>query len=153
MKHKKDCALALFYCQNTPDSGERERQEIEKEYGKSMRLFPIPCGGRLEPLHLLRALEEFADGAYVITCPEGACRYFEGNARAKKRVERAIEIIGSIGLEQERIGIIMGSREEPKSLSQLAKEVKGKIDRMGPSPVFRPEAASKEVEGKRKRRE
>ena len=45
--------LALFYCQNTPQSSERERQSLEEKYGKSLRLFPIPCGGRLEPLHAM----------------------------------------------------------------------------------------------------
>ncbi len=76
--------LALFYCQNTPESGEAQRQALEKKYASSLRLFPIPCSGRLDPLHLLKALEEFADAAYVIACPEGACRYFEGNTRATK---------------------------------------------------------------------
>ncbi|MCU0596455.1 MAG: hydrogenase iron-sulfur subunit, partial [Desulfobacterota bacterium] len=70
--------LALFYCQNTPESGEAVRQTLEKKYASSLRLFPIPCSGRLDPLHLMKALEEFADAAYVIACPEGACRYFEG---------------------------------------------------------------------------
>ena len=84
MSRKYLHTLALFYCQNVPESGESERQALEKEYGRNIRLFPIPCSGRLEPFHLLRALEEFADAAYLITCPEGACRYFEGNKRAKK---------------------------------------------------------------------
>ena len=86
MKKPKQ-TLALFYCQNTPESGEKDRQALEEEYGGRLKLFPLPCGGRLEPLHLLRALEEFADAVYVITCPEGACRYFEGNLRARKRAE------------------------------------------------------------------
>ena len=78
--------LALFYCQNTPQSSERERQSLEEKYGKSLRLFPIPCGGRLEPLHLLRALEEFADAAYVITCPNGcASPYSQGHEKGGGR--------------------------------------------------------------------
>jgi len=32
----------------------------------------------------LKALEKFADAAFIITCPEGACRYFEGNHRANR---------------------------------------------------------------------
>ena len=107
MTDSKGPVLALFYCQNTPDSSEKERQALEAKYGASLRLFPIPCSGRLDPLHLLRALEEFADTAYLITCPEGACRYFEGNRRAKKRVERTQQIIGGIGLEKERVGLIV----------------------------------------------
>ena len=131
---QKNC-LALFYCQQVPGSSKQERLVIEKEYGESLRLFPIPCSGRLEPVHLLRALEEFADVAYVITCPEGACRYFEGNRRAKKRVERTKAIINDIGLEPERVGIIVGSKDNPQSLGEVAKGICENISRLKPSPV------------------
>jgi len=127
--------LALFYCQNVPQSGEAERQALEEKYGSFVRFFPIPCSGRLEPVHLLKALEEFADAAYVITCPEGACRYFEGNKRAKKRVERTRKIIGSIGLEGERVGIVVGAREGPKTLAQQAEDLTAKISALPRSLV------------------
>jgi len=127
--------LALFYCQNTPESDESQRQSLEEQYGKSLRLFPIPCSGRLEPVHLLKALEEFADAAYLITCPEGGCQYFEGNRRARKRVERTRWIIASIGLEEERVGIIIRSKDEEKSLAQLVEEILRATSNLGPSPV------------------
>lgn len=127
--------LALFYCQRTPGSGEEERQSLEGQFGKSLRLFPLPCGGRLEPLHLLKALEGFADAAYLITCPEAACRFFEGNRRARKRVERAQWFIEGIGLERDRIGIMVRSREDGRSLSGLAQELVALAARLGPSPV------------------
>ena len=137
MCDKDHCTLALFYCQNVPESGEAERQALEKAYGLQIRLFPIPCSGRLESVHLLRALEEFADAAYIITCPEGACRYFEGNYRAKKRVERTREIIAGIGLERERVGIVIGSKDNPMSLSDLARDIMAKTSGLGPSPVLK----------------
>ena len=129
--------LALFYCQNTPGSSERERQALEETYGKSLRLLPVPCSGRLDPLHLLRALEEFADAAYLITCPEGACRYFEGNRRAKKRVERTQQIIRGIGLEEDRVGILVRSKGDRRSLAKLAEEIAGLTSKLGPSPVHK----------------
>ncbi|MBW2030019.1 MAG: hydrogenase iron-sulfur subunit [Deltaproteobacteria bacterium] len=133
---KERLLLALFYCQNVPDSGEGQRQGLEKEYGGSLRLFPVPCSGRVEPQHLLRALEEFADAAYVITCPEGACRYFEGNLRARKRVERTRDLIAGIGLERERIGILALNAGSPKTLSEVAKDIMSVIGGLGFSPVF-----------------
>ena len=136
MTNEKRPVLALYYCQNTPASSEQDRQSLEKLYGESLRLFPIPCSGRLDPLHLLKALEEFADAAYVIACPEGACRYFEGNRRASKRVERTRTIISGIGLEEERVGIIIRSKENRQSLDKLSKEIMNRISKIPPSPVF-----------------
>lgn len=137
MTDSKGPVLALFYCQNTPGSTEKERQALEEKYGASLRLFPIPCSGRLDSLHLLRALEEFADNAYLITCPEGACRYFEGNRRAKKRVERTQQIIGGIGLEKERVGLVVRSKEDRRPLAELAKEIVDLTSKLGPSPVHK----------------
>jgi len=136
MNENREQKLALFYCERTPESSEQDKQSLEQKYGASIRLFPIPCSGRIEPLHLLRALEEFADAAYLITCPEGECRYFEGNLRAKKRAQRAQEIIKSIGLEGERIGIVMN--EHTKSLARQAEEIMRSISHLCPSPVLSP---------------
>jgi coenzyme F420-reducing hydrogenase delta subunit len=74
--------------------------------------------------------------AYVITCPEGECRYFEGNRRAKKRVERTRAIITDIGLEPERVGIILGSKDNPKSLGEVAAEVFERTLKLQLSPVL-----------------
>jgi F420-non-reducing hydrogenase iron-sulfur subunit len=144
MTKKKKLTLALFYCQNVPESSEPERQTLEEKYGSSVRFFPIPCSGRLDPIHLLRALEEFADAAYVIGCPEGACRYFEGNVRARKRVERTKDTIAQIGLERERVGMVMNTKDSPKGLSVMADELLDRLSGLAPSPVLKKRKAKKE---------
>jgi len=129
--------LAIFYCQNVPEGNEYNRQNLEKIYGKHIRLFSIPCAGRLEYTHLLKALEEFADAVYVITCPEGACRYLEGNKRAIKRVLRIRTIIEDIGLEKERLDIVIGSSEERKTLTAFCEELIERASSLPPSPVHK----------------
>jgi F420-non-reducing hydrogenase iron-sulfur subunit len=144
MTKKRNLTLALFYCQNVPESTERDRQALEERYGSTVRLFPIPCSGRLDPIHLLKALENFADAAYVIGCPEGACRYFEGNARAWKRVERTRDTIAQIGLERERLGMVMNTNDGPKGLSVMVNELLDRVSDLAPSPVLKKRKAKKE---------
>ncbi|OIP41287.1 MAG: hypothetical protein AUK25_06005 [Desulfobacteraceae bacterium CG2_30_51_40] len=110
---------------------------MEKRYKGSARLYPIPCSGRLDAIHLLKALEEFADGAYVVTCPHGSCRYFEGNSWAAKRLETVRRLIESIGLEGARVGMVAESSEEPIDLSILTGEFINSISKIGPSPVLK----------------
>ena len=131
--------VALFYCHNTLGSAEQDRRCLEHRFGESLRLYPLPCSGRLEPSHLGRALEEFADAAFVITCPKGECRYFEGNLRAGKRVQHVQNIIESIGLKGERVGFVMNSKEDPKPLGVLAEGIMAEIARLGHSPVLHPQ--------------
>jgi len=135
MNELQNRTLAIFFCQNVPACGLEERKSLEKRYGKGLRLFPLPCSGRLDPVHLLRALEEFADGAFVIACAEGACRHFEGNRRAVKRVERTRAILQSIGLEGDRVDILVQSKENPMTLAHWVEVLSRRVVAMRPSPV------------------
>ncbi len=135
MDNEQKRNLAVFYCRNVPESNENARRDLEKKYGPSVRFFPVVCSGRMDMIHLLKALEDFADAAYIVTCPEGACRYFEGNLRAKKRVEKAKSIIESIGLERERIGIIVGSLKDTKNLSDQVSDIVERTQNLTKSPV------------------
>lgn len=145
MKNKTTRTLAIFYCQNVPGSQDEERQSLEEEYGKSARLFPMPCSGRIDVVHLLRALEEYADAVYAITCPPGACRYHEGNKRIIKRVDTAKKIIESIGLEKDRIKLITPPIDlAMKTLRSFVGEIVEEAANMEPSPVH-----GKKVQGVR----
>jgi len=135
MNELQNRTLALFFCQNVPKCSLEERKSLEKRYGKGLRLFPLPCSGRLDSIHLLKALEEFADAAFVIACPEGACRHFEGNRRAVKRVERTRAILQSIGLERERVDILVQSKGNPMTLGQWVDVLSPRVAVMRPSPV------------------
>jgi F420-non-reducing hydrogenase iron-sulfur subunit len=141
MIHKPGPVLCLFYCQNTPKSGEKDRQALEKKYGKDIHLYPMPCSGRVETLHVLRSLEEFADAVYVLTCPQGSCRYFEGNRKAKKRVEAARSILEAIGMKRERVGTVFRLKDDKRTLEQHVDEIKRIIKDLPPSPVHGEEGA------------
>ena len=135
MDNEQKRNLAVFYCRNVPESNESARRKLEKKYGPSVKFFPVVCSGRMDMIHLLKALEDFADAAYIVTCPEGTCRYFEGNLRAKKRVAKAKSIIESIGLEKERIDIIIGSVKDTKTLEAQVEEIVSRTAGLSQSPV------------------
>ncbi len=126
--------LALFYCRQTPQSSDRDRQLLERKYGSRVRFFPLACSGRIEKEMILRSLEEFADAVYVIACPEGECRYLQGSLRAGKRVKNIKEIITNIGFEGERIGLVMNSGAEKKSLAALTEQIIGNISHLEQLP-------------------
>ena len=41
----------------------------------------------------------------VMVCPEGACRYVEGNIRAKKRIGWVKTLLDEIGLDGRRLSL------------------------------------------------
>jgi coenzyme F420-reducing hydrogenase delta subunit len=127
--------LTIFFCQQLDPDQDVNRRALEKEIGERIRFFPLPCSGRIDPLHLMRALESGADKVYLVTCPEGTCRYREGNLRAQKRIVFTQELIEEIGLERERLELIITSAGNSANIDKIARELLDREASVGPSPV------------------
>ena len=128
-------SITIFFCQQLDPGQDVNRRALEGELGDQIRFFPLPCSGRIDPLHLMRALESGADKVYLVTCPEGACRYGEGNIRAKKRIAYTQGLIEEIGLERERLEVVVTSAGSPVTIDKLAREFLAREASIGPSPV------------------
>ena len=74
----------------------------------------VPCSGKLQPEHLLKAFEVGADLVVVLTCGDGDCRYLEGQRRIERRVDYVRGLLDEIGLGGERLLLL----ERPAGLSQ-----------------------------------
>ena len=126
---------AILFCRQLDPNQDVNRRAIEREMGGSIRFFPLPCSGRVDPLYLMRALESGADKVYLITCPEGACRYREGNLRAKKRVAYTQGLIEEIGFDRERLELIVPSAEKRVTIDELTRDILAREAAIGTSPV------------------
>ena len=115
--------MRIFFCQQIDAEQDVNRRVIEKEFGPQIMFFPLPCSGRIESLHLVRALESGADKVYLVTCPEGACRFREGNYRARKRLVFAQELIEEIGFKRERLELITLPAGTKTTIDKLAREL------------------------------
>ena len=113
------------------------------QYPSNVRVLRLPCTGKIEVNYLLAAFERGADGVIVAGCLEGGCHFLEGNLRARKRVERARELLKEIGLEPERLEMYNLSSAEGARFAQIVTEMDQRIRRLGPSPL-RPDPASVE---------
>lgn len=115
--------LTIFFCQQIDANQDAHRRSLEKELGSQISFFPLPCSGRIEPLHLLRSLEKGSDKVYLLACAEGSCRYQEGNLRARKRLTYARTLIEEIGLEAERLELINMATGNSKTIEEIAREL------------------------------
>ncbi|MDP2156201.1 MAG: hydrogenase iron-sulfur subunit [Nitrospirota bacterium] len=124
-----DLSIAVFFCRQLDPDQDVNRRVLEKELSKRIRFFPLPCSGRIDALHLLRALEAGADKVYVVTCPEGACHYREGNIRAKKRIAYAQSLIEEIGIERDCIELVVTTAGKRLTIDELVREILARDDK------------------------
>ena len=104
-------------------------------YPSNIKIINVPCTGRVDILHLLKAIEDGADGVYVAGCLEGDCHYVSGNLKAKKRVAYVKKVLEDIGLEPERAEMYNLSAAQGSRFAEIAREFTERIRELGPSPV------------------
>jgi len=104
-------------------------------YPSNVKVIQVPCTGRVDIIHLLKAIEDGADGVYVAGCLEGECHYLTGNLKAKKRVLYVKKVLEELGMEPERVEMFNLSAGEGPRFAEIAREMAERIKRLGPSPV------------------
>lgn len=110
-------------------------------YPPSVKIIQVPCSGRVDIIHLLRAIEDGVDGVYVAGCLEGECHFMTGNLKAKKRVQYVKKVLEVIGIEPERVEMFNLSSGEGPKFAEIAREMYERIKTLGPSPVSLKKAA------------
>lgn len=108
---------------------------MRAQYSTNIRIIRVPCTGKVDVIHILKAFESGVDGVYVVGCEEGNCNFQTGNLRARRRVERVKRILEDIGIESGRVEMKnLGAGDGPKFVA-YAKEMVDKIREIGPSPI------------------
>jgi coenzyme F420-reducing hydrogenase delta subunit len=105
------------------------------QYLPNFRIVRVPCSGKVDLIHILRAFEKGADGVCVVGCLEGDCHFNTGNLMARRRVEQAHEILNTIGIGGERVKMYNLSSSDGPRFAQYATEFTEKIIELGPNPV------------------
>jgi len=97
--------IYVFYCLNSIDVNLLS-DYFNKNQKDDFRLVSLPCSGKIDIPYLIKAFETDADGIVVMTCPEGDCRSFEGNLRARKRSQAVESLLEEIGIDKGRIVVV-----------------------------------------------
>lgn len=104
-------------------------------YPSNIKIIRVPCTGKVDILHVLRAFEKGADGVYAVGCLEGDCHFNSGNFRAKKRIEQAQALLDTIGVGGERVQMYNLSSSEAPRFVEIAVEMDARIRELGPNPI------------------
>lgn len=104
-------------------------------YPSNIKVVRVPCTGKVDVIHVLRAFEKGADGVYAVGCMEGDCHFNAGNFRARKRIEQAQTMLDTIGIGGERAQMYNLSSSEAPLFVKYAEEMYAKIKELGPNPI------------------
>jgi coenzyme F420-reducing hydrogenase delta subunit len=108
------------------------------QYPPDIKIIMMPCTGRVDIIHILKAFEAGADAVFVAGCLEGECHYLRGNIQARKRVAKLKKDFAQMGVfEPERVEMFNLSSSEGPRFAAIAKEMVERTLKLGPSPLRR----------------
>ena len=135
--------VTIFLCANcarsgqTPESANRSRPNVPSfEWPFPAQEVLLPCTGRLQPEHVLKAFESGARLVCAVACREDNCHHLEGSRRCARRVDYVRGILDEVGLGAERLMLF----HLPGTAAEDTARTVGR-----PQPVFSPETAAAEV--------
>lgn len=103
------------------------------QYPPNVRIIRVPCSGRINPLYILRALQEGADGVLVSGCHPGDCHYISGNLVARRKFALLKRFLEYLGIEPGRVQFSWVSAAEGPRFAALIKQVTEDVRNLGPA--------------------
>jgi coenzyme F420-reducing hydrogenase delta subunit len=124
---------------------------LRRSYPAAVHMIRLPCTGRLEVIHLLKAIEAGADGVMVVGCLEGDCSFMTGNLWARQVVDHVKRLLDELGIEPGRVEMYNVPGPNGAGFAAAATAFTERIRQLGPNPLKNagadPEHAAREALG------
>ncbi len=105
------------------------------KYSPNVRSIRVMCSGRVDPVFVIKALYEGADGVLIGGCHPGDCHYLEGNYKALRRYLLLRRILPEYGIEPERVRLEWVSASEGERFGHVVDEFTEEIRKLGPLSI------------------
>ncbi len=115
------------------------------EYPQNVRIIRVPCSGRVDPLFVVKAFLDGADGVMVLGCHPGDCHYQQGNYYAQRRYAIMHKLLDFTGVEYDRLFVDWVSASEGKRFAEVVMNFTNRVKDLGPLVV---NGTKKEIEKK-----
>jgi len=102
------------------------------KYPPNMRIIRVMCSGRVDPVFVLEAFAQGADGVMVAGCHPGECHYIEQNYKTMRRFYMLRNMLVQMGLEPERFRLVWASAAEGQQLADAITQMVEEVRRLGP---------------------
>ncbi len=105
------------------------------KYPPNIRIIRVMCSSRVDPVFIIKALLDGADGVLVAGCKPGDCHYHKGNYYARRKVALTKKILERLGLEPDRVMLSWIPASEAPKFAETVKYFTEKVKELGPNPL------------------
>jgi F420-non-reducing hydrogenase iron-sulfur subunit len=127
--------IVAFLCNWCAYTGADLAGTSRLQYPPNVRAIRVMCTGGVDPIYVIKALLEGADGVLIGGCHPGDCHYQSGNLKARRRVAILNSILEQLGLDPDRVWLRWISASEGKRFADTIEEMVQALKEKGPNPM------------------
>jgi len=124
--------IVAFLCNWCSYAGADLAGTSRLQYKPFVRVIRVPCSGRINPMYIIKALAEGADGVLVSGCHPGDCHYLTGNMYARRRFTVLKRLLELAGYEPDRVQFTWVSASEGGRFADVINRVTDRVIALGP---------------------
>jgi F420-non-reducing hydrogenase iron-sulfur subunit len=132
MSNQFEPKIISFLCNWCSYAGADLAGTSRMQYPQNVRIIRVPCSGRVDPLFVLRAFLDGADGVMVLGCHPGDCHYKQGNYVAQRRYAIMHRLLEFTGVEKDRLIVDWVSASEGKRFAEVVTNFTEQVRNLGP---------------------
>jgi len=139
MKEKFEPNIIGFLCNWCSYAGADLAGTSRIQYPPNLKVIRVMCSGRVNPIFVINALQQGADGVLIGGCHPGDCHYERGNYLARRRMAVLKNLLEYTGIDPRRVRMTWVSAAEGNKFAEVVTEVTEDIRKLGPMQHFRRE--------------
>jgi len=136
MKEEFEPNIIGFLCNWCSYAGADLAGTSRIQYPPNLKVIRVMCSGRVNPIFVINALQQGADGVLIGGCHPGDCHYERGNYLARRRMAVLKKLLEYIGIDSRRVRMTWVSASEGKKFAEVVQEVTDDIKKLGPVQHF-----------------
>ncbi len=141
----KELRIVGFLCNWCSYGGADTAGTARASQPTDLRIIRVPCSGRVNPLFVLKALLNGADGVLVSGCHPRDCHYSLGNLYARRRLELLKEFLPIIGIDPRRFHYTWVSASEGQRWKSVVTDFTEVVHELGKAPAWKDAAPYNDV--------
>jgi F420-non-reducing hydrogenase iron-sulfur subunit len=102
------------------------------KYPPNVRIVRTMCSGRIDPVFVLKAFADGADGVMIAGCHPGECHYLVQNHKTIRRYVMLRHTLRALGLPDERLRLQWASAAEGAHLAAAIRKMVDEVRALGP---------------------
>jgi len=135
MAEEYEPKIVGFMCQWCTGTAADMAGTARMQYPPNIRPIRVMCSGTVDPVYVLRAYLDGADGVFIGGCHPGDCHYVSGNYKARRKMAILKSVLNTLGLEDDRVLVRWISAGEGKKFADTVTEFTKEIKEKGPNPI------------------